>query len=126
MNGTTEQLMIPILCPMKLITALIRSEQLPSVKQALFDVQIRHLTATSVLGTAPKSEQQMYRGVAKEVSLFRRVRLEVAVNDDRLEVAMPAISDGAHASGGWGHIFVTELTDAMTIWTGERGSRALH
>ena len=52
---------------MKLITALIRSEQLPSVKQALFDVQIRHLTATSVLGTAPKSEQQMYRGVAREV-----------------------------------------------------------
>ena len=49
---------------MKMITALIRSEQLPAVKQALFDAQIIHLTATSVLGTAPKSEQQMYRGVA--------------------------------------------------------------
>ena len=40
---------------MKLVTALIRSEQLPAVKQALFDVQIRHLTATSVRGNAPKS-----------------------------------------------------------------------
>jgi nitrogen regulatory protein PII len=111
---------------MKLIVAVIRPEQLPTVKQALFDAQIRHMTASTVQGTGTRTEQQMYRGVAKEVSLFRRVRLEVAVNDDRLEVAMQAISDGAHASGGWGHIFVTELTDAMTIWTGERGSRALH
>ena len=84
------------------------------------------MTATTVQGTGTRTEQRTYRGVAKEVSLFRRVRLEVAVNDDRLEVAMQAISDGAHASGGWGHIFVTELVDAMTIWTGERGSRALH
>lgn len=111
---------------MKLIVAVIRPEQLPAVKQALFDAQIRHMTATTVQGTGTRTEQRTYRGVAKEVSLFRRVRLEVAVNDDRLEVAMQAISDGAHASGGWGHIFVTELADAMTIWTGERGSRALH
>lgn len=110
---------------MKMITALIRSEQLPSVKQALFDVQIQHLTATSVLGTAPKSEQQMYRGVAREVSLFRRVRVEVAVNDEQVETAIDAISSGAKAAGGWGRIFVTELHEAVTIWTGERGPRAI-
>jgi nitrogen regulatory protein PII len=110
---------------MKLVTALIRSEQLPSVKQALFDVQIRHLTATSVLGTAPKSEQQMYRGVAREVSLFRRVRVEVAVNDEQLETAIEAITAGAKEAGGWGRIFVTELQDVITIWTGERGPRAI-
>ena len=111
---------------MKLIVAVIRPEQLPSVKQALFDAQIRHMTATTVQGTGTRSEQRMYRGVAKEVSLFRRVRLEVAVNEDRLEKAIQAISEGARDSGGWGHIFVTELADAMTIWTGERGPRALH
>ena len=72
---------------MKLIVAVIRPEQLPTVKQALFDAQIRHMTASTVQGTGTRTEQQMYRGVAKEVSLFRRVRLEVAVNDDRLEVA---------------------------------------
>jgi nitrogen regulatory protein P-II 2 len=110
---------------MKLVTALIRSEQLPSVKAALFDAQIRHLTATSVLGTAPKSEQQMYRGVAREVSLFRRVRVEVAVNDEQLEPAIEAISAGAKAAGGWGRIFVTELQEAITIWTGERGPHAI-
>ena len=47
---------------MKLVFALIRAEQLPAVKQALFDAQIRHVTATTVMGTAQKSEQQMYRG----------------------------------------------------------------
>jgi len=111
---------------MKLVVAVIRSEQLPSVRQALFDAQIRHMTATTVQGTGTRTEQRMYRGVAKEVSLFRRVRLEVAVNDDRLETAVQAISQGARDSGGWGHIFVTELADVITVWTGERGPRALH
>ena len=111
---------------MKLIVAVIRPEQLPSVKQALFDAQIRHMTATTVQGTGTRTEQRTYRGVAKEVSLFHRVRLEIAVNDDRLETALQAISDGAHESGGWGHVFVTELVDVMTVWTGERGPRSLH
>ena len=48
---------------MKMIIAVINPEQLPAVKQALFDAEIRHMTATSVLGTAPRTEQQMYRGV---------------------------------------------------------------
>jgi nitrogen regulatory protein P-II 1/nitrogen regulatory protein P-II 2 len=110
---------------MKLVVALIRPEQLPSVKQALFDAQIRHLTATTVMGTAPKSEQQMYRGVQREVSLFRRVRVEVAVNDAQVETAIDAISRGAHEAGGWGRIMVQPLDDVVTIWTGERGPRAL-
>ena len=111
---------------MKMVVAVIRPEQLPAVKQALFDAQIRHMTATTVQGTGTRTEQRVYRGVAKEVSLFRRVRLEVAVNDDRVETAIQAISEGARASGGWGHIFVTELSEVVTIWTGERGPRALH
>jgi nitrogen regulatory protein PII len=111
---------------MKLVVAVIRPEQLPSVKQTLFDAQIRHMTATTVQGTGTRTEQSMYRGVAKEVSLFRRVRLEIAVNDDRVETAIEAISEGARQSGGWGHIFVTELVDTVTVWTGERGPRTLH
>ena len=61
---------------MKMVVALIRPEQLPSVKQTLFDAQIRHMTATTVQGTGTRTEQSMYRGVAKEVSLFR-LRLEL-------------------------------------------------
>ena len=111
---------------MKMIVALIKPEQLPAVKQALFDAEIRHMTATSVMGTAPRTEQQMFRGVKKEVSLLKRVRLELAVNDANLERAMEAISRGAMESGGSGKVFVTELVDVMTVWTGERGTRALY
>ena len=111
---------------MKLVVALIRPEQLPAVKKALFDAQIRHMTATSVMGTGTRTEQRMYRGVAREVGLHNRIRVEVAVNDDRLEITIQAMSDGARESGGWGHIFVTELQEVVTVWTGQRGPRALH
>jgi nitrogen regulatory protein P-II 1/nitrogen regulatory protein P-II 2 len=110
---------------MKILTAVIRPEQLPAVKQALFDSQIQHLTATTVMGTAPKSEQQMYRGVQREVSLFRRIEIKLAVNDSQVETAIEAISRGAHETGGWGRIMVQPLEETVTIWTGVRGSRAL-
>ena len=83
------------------------------------------LTATTVMGTAPRTEQRTYRGVEQKVSLFRRVRLEVAVADADVERAIEAISGGAHEVGGWGTIFVTELHDIINIWTGERGPRIL-
>ena len=111
---------------MKMIVAVIKPEQLPAVKQALFDAEIRHMTATSVMGTATRTEQRMYRGVKKEVSLLSRVRLELAVNDANLERALEAISRGGMASGGAGKIFVTELHEVVTVWTGERGTRALY
>jgi nitrogen regulatory protein PII len=110
---------------MKLIIAIIRPEQLPAVKQSLFDAQIQHLTATTVMGTAPRSEQQMYRGVQREVSLFRRIEIKVAVNDAQVETAIDAISRGARETGGWGHILIQPLDDVVTIWTGVRGERAL-
>jgi nitrogen regulatory protein PII len=111
---------------MKMIVAVIKPEQLPAVKQALFDAEIRHMTATSVMGTAPRTEQQMFRGVKKEVSLLKRVRLELAVNDAVLERAIEAITGGCMETGGSGKIFVSELHDVVTVWTGERGSRALY
>jgi nitrogen regulatory protein PII len=110
---------------MKLLTVVLRPEQLPAVKQALFDVEIRHMTAVPVLGTASATEQSMYRGVRHEISLFKRLRLELALNDHKVETAMEAIAKGANETGGFGKIFVTELVDTMTIFSGERGERTL-
>lgn len=110
---------------MKQVVVYLRPEQLPAVKQALYEAEIRHLTAISVLGTAPKTEQQMYRGVEREVELFRRMRVEVNVQDAMLETTIDAISRGAMESGGFGKIFITELQEVVKIWTGERGTRAL-
>lgn len=110
---------------MKLVVTYIRPEQLPAVKQSLYEADFRHMTAISVLGTAPKTEQQMFRGVKREVELLRRVRVEISVQDAMLERAIDAISRGAMESGGYGKIFITELHDVVKIWTGERGTRAL-
>ena len=110
---------------MKLVTAHIRPEQLPDVKQALFDAQLRHFTAMTEVGTGSRTEQEMYRGQQREISLFHRVRVELAINDSSVERAMEAIAAGCMASGGYGRIFVTELRESMTVWTGERGPRSL-
>jgi nitrogen regulatory protein P-II 1 len=110
---------------MKMVVAVIRSEQLPAVKDALFEAGFRNLTATAVMGTAPKTEQQMFRGVRREVTLFRRVRLEVVVTDAVVEEAIRAITRGAKDTGGWGRIFVTEVHEVVNIWTDERGPEAL-
>ena len=110
---------------MKFIIAYIRPEQLPAVKESLAEAQIFHFTANPVLGTAPKAEQRMFRGVEQKVSLFRRVRLEMALKEAMVEPAIEALSRGAMKSGGAGRIYVTELIDVVKIWTGERGDRAL-
>ena len=60
---------------MKLVVALIRPEQLPAVKSSLHEAGFVKLTATTVMGTAPRTEQRKYRGIEQKVNLFRRVRL---------------------------------------------------
>ena len=110
---------------MKLVVALIRPEQLPAIKQSLYDAEFHHLTASIVMGTAPRTEQQMYRGVERKVSLFRRVRVEIALKDSMVDAAIKAIEIGAKETGGWGRILVIDLHDAVMIWTGERGEDAI-
>ena len=109
---------------MKLVTALLRSEQFPAVKKALFDSDFRRLTATSVMGTAPMTEQNMYRGVAREVSLFRRVKVEVYVEDGQVDEAAAAITQGAKVHGAWGRIFVTDVESSTVIWEDKENAEA--
>jgi nitrogen regulatory protein P-II 1 len=110
---------------MNFIIAYIRPEQLPAIKESLADEEFFHFTAISVLGTAPKAEQRTFRGVEQKISLFRRVRLEIIVKDFQVELAIDAISKGAMKSGGAGRIFVTPISDAVKIWTGERNDMAI-
>jgi nitrogen regulatory protein P-II 1 len=111
---------------MKLIIAIIQPHQLPAIKRALYEAQIYHITCTNILGTVPNyGERQTFRGVEHEVTLFQKVRLEFPVNDAFVETAIDAIVQGGRASGGPGKIFVTELYDAVTVATGERGPAAI-
>lgn len=111
---------------MKMVVAIIQPQQLPAVKEALFEAQIKHLTATNILGTAPEgAEMHVFRGVSHEVSLFQKLRIELALREELVDRAVDAIERGARESGGFGVIFVIELHDVVNVATGERGDRAL-
>ena len=111
---------------MKLVVAIIQPQQLPAVKQSLFDAQIKHITATNVLGTAPEgAEFRTFRRVPYEVSLFQKIRIELPLKEEMVDRAVDAIVRGAQESGGFGIVLVTELHDLIVCKTGERGERAV-
>ncbi|MFT7618888.1 MAG: nitrogen regulatory protein PII [Planctomycetota bacterium] len=109
---------------MKMIIAVLRPEQLPAVKNSIHEAGVQHFSAIPIQGTAPKTEQLVYRGVERQVSLFKRVRLEIVTKDPDVENVMEAISKGAKESGGHGRVFVLPVDDVLTIWTGEKGDDA--
>jgi nitrogen regulatory protein P-II 1 len=110
---------------MKLLIVYIRQEQLPAIKESLAEAEIYHFTVMPVLGTAPRAEQRTFRGVEQKVTLFKRMRMELIAKDSEVENVIDAVSKGAMESGGAGRIFVTDIHDAIKIWTGERGDRAI-
>ena len=112
---------------MKLITAYIQPHKLQDVKQALYKAQVHKMSVTNALGCgAQKGYHESYRGVDFEVNLLKKVRLEVAVNEEFAEQTIEAIIAGARTGTiGDGKIFVTDLSDCIRIRTGERGGDAI-
>ena len=112
---------------MKLIVALIQPHKLPDVKQALFDADVYKMTVTNALGAGQqKGFTEAYRGVIHNVNLLKKVRIEIAVNEEFLEATVDAIVKGARTGNiGDGKIFVLDLTECVRIRTGERGSEAI-
>jgi len=112
---------------MKLITAYIQPERLEDVKKALFDAAIYRMSVTNSIGCgSQKGYTKSYRGAITEVNLLKKVRIEIAVNEDFLKPTIDAIIRGARTRKiGDGKIFVTELTDCIRIRTGEDGETAI-
>ncbi len=112
---------------MKLITAYIQPHKLQDVKQALYKAEVHKMSVTNALGCgAQKGYHESYRGVQFEVNLLKKVRLEIAVNEEFTEKTIEAIIAGARTGTiGDGKIFVTDLSDCIRIRTGERGSAAI-
>ena len=111
---------------MHMIVAIFQPQQFPAVKRALIEAQVHHITCTNILGTAPeRSEHTTYRGVDRELSLFQKVRVEIAVNDEFLERTVDALVEGGVSSGGAGKIFVLPLENVVSVKTGEQGPRAV-
>ncbi|MBU1084715.1 MAG: P-II family nitrogen regulator [Candidatus Omnitrophota bacterium] len=112
---------------MKLIIAMIQPHKLPDVKKALFDAEVHKMTVTNALGCGQqKGFTETYRGVAHEVNLLKKVRLEIAVNADFVKPTIDAIIKGARTGNiGDGKIFVLDLPECVRIRTGETGPEAI-
>ncbi|MCK5257044.1 MAG: P-II family nitrogen regulator [Deltaproteobacteria bacterium] len=112
---------------MKLIIAYIQPEKLNDVKKSLYDEKIYKMSVTNALGCGQqKGFHESYRGVDIEVNLLKKVRLEIAVNDDFVNPTIKAIIQGARtATIGDGKIFVLDLSECIRIRTGETGGEAI-
>jgi len=112
---------------MKLIVAMIQPHMLPDVKQALFDAKVYKMTVTNALGSGQqKGYTETYRGVIHSINLLKKVRIEIAVNEDFVEPTVEAIIKGARTGQiGDGKILVLDLGECVRIRTGERGGEAI-
>ncbi len=112
---------------MKLIIAYVQPERLNAVKQALYDREVYKMSVTNALGCGQqKGYHENYRGVDIEVNLLKKVRLEIAVNEDFVEKTVDAIIVGARTGKiGDGKIFVMDLVECIRIRTVERGKEAI-
>ena len=112
---------------MKLIIAYIQPEKLNDVKQALYEAEVFKLSVTNALGCGQqRGYHESYRGVDIEVNLLKKVRLEIAVNEDFVQPTVDAIIKGARTGDiGDGKIFIVELAECVRIRTGEKGGEAI-
>ncbi|MCP3659228.1 MAG: P-II family nitrogen regulator [Bacteroidetes bacterium] len=112
---------------MKLIVAMIQPHALPEVKKALFAAGIHKMTVTNALGCGQqKGFSETYRGVVHEINLLKKVRIEIAVNDEFSSKTIEAIILGARTGKiGDGKIFVSDLVECVRIRTGEKGHDAI-
>ena len=112
---------------MKLITAIIQPEKLPDVKEALFDADIHKMTVSNVIGAGQqRGFTETYRGVITEVNLLKKVKIEIAVNEEFVKETVDAIISGARTDKiGDGKIFITDIAECIRIRTGEKGKKAI-
>jgi len=112
---------------MKLIIAYIQPEKLNDVKQALYEAEVFKLSVTNALGCGQqRGYHESYRGVDVEVNLLKKVRIEIAVNEDFVQPTIDAIIKGARTGEiGDGKVFVLDLPQCIRIRTGETGNVAI-
>lgn len=112
---------------MKLIIAYIQPHKLNDVKQELYKTEVYKISITNALGCGQqKGYTEHYRGVEMEVNLLKKVRIEIAVNDDFVNPTIEAIIRGARSGDiGDGKIFIVPIEACIRIRTGETGATAI-
>lgn len=112
---------------MKFVVAIIKPHKLDEVRAAISTLDISGMTVTEVRGYGrQRGHTEIYRGAEYEISYMPKLKLEIAVPDDKLDRTVDAIRETASEGKiGDGKIFVLDLEAAIRVRTGESGESAL-
>jgi nitrogen regulatory protein P-II 1 len=114
---------------MKLITAIIRESKLDLVREALIDAEITRITVSRVSGHGQQESIDIYRGKKLMPNLIPKIRLDIAVNQEFVDITIDTIINAAKSEDdgqvGDGKIFITALEECIRIRTSERGGSAI-
>jgi nitrogen regulatory protein P-II 1 len=113
---------------MKLITAIIPPDRLDHVREALIQADITRITVSRVTGHGRQEDIEFYRGQKIAPNLIPKVRLDIAVNNEFVDITVDTIIKSAkHGLGeiGDGKIFITPMDECIRIRTNERGGSAI-
>lgn len=112
---------------MKLITAIIQPDKLPDVKAALLAADVGKMTVSNIIGAGQQQGyEETYRGIKHEIKLIKKVRLDILVNDNFVDITIDAIIKAANTGNiGDGKIWITPVEDCIRIRTGEKGKSAV-
>ncbi|WP_373019444.1 P-II family nitrogen regulator [Thiomicrorhabdus sp.] len=112
---------------MKLVVAIIKPFKLDDVREALHEVDVHGMTVTESKGFGrQKGHTEIYRGAEYAIEFLPKLRLEIAVSDDKVESVVEAIGSAARTGKiGDGKIFVMPIDQAIRIRTEETGDIAL-
>jgi nitrogen regulatory protein PII len=112
---------------MKYIVAVIQPDKLEAVMEALEEAEIHLITVSDVMGRGrQKGVAEIYRSHLEPGNLLRKVKIEIAVNEQFVGATVEAIKKGAYTGViGDGKIFVLNLEECIRIRTGETGGAAI-
>ena len=112
---------------MKLITTIIKPFKLEEVREALSQIGVIGMTVSDVKGFGrQKGHTELYRGAEYTVDFLPKIKLEIAVADHQVELAIEAICKAANTGKiGDGKIFITNIEQMIRIRTGETGEDAV-
>lgn len=112
---------------MKKIEAVIKPFKLDDVKTALNQAGVTGMTVFEVKGFGrQKGHTELYRGAEYVVDFLPKTKIEIVVTDEMVEKVISAINDSARTGKlGDGKVFISDVTEAVRIRTGERGEDAV-
>ncbi len=112
---------------MKFVIAIIQPHRLDAVREGLQAIHVDGMTVTEVRGYGRQGgHKEIYRGAEYSIAFVPKLRLEVAVTDERADDVVRAIQDAARTGKvGDGKIFVVDLDAALRVRTGETDADAL-